>query len=303
MVAGSRGPARASGRQLARALVLAALVALVCTLLRGSTVGAFAQLVGGTVGGRWARRSFFSSQPAAAEKQEKPSSREEKEQEPEEPVLRQKKEREELSNELRKELETLASSLGAATGKVADAPGLLSLIRGKVAGLQAMVDVSPPEQDMNVSRTDSELMRHRLQVAQEAIRTAEVAVLEAEAKAEGCEVEVFFPLAAELNKTRPVSSSRMDQSMPSHSVASTVDEYPVGRTYLTSAEASLARTQAKLAVAEARVEVLRAGLQALGGKLGTGGPLLGEVVMKFMDDKALVRDCSEKVALLQRSQR
>mmetsp|Transcript_110261 Transcript_110261/g.351454 ORF Transcript_110261/g.351454 Transcript_110261/m.351454 type:complete len:277 (-) Transcript_110261:93-923(-) len=276
MVAGSRGPARASGRQLARALVLAALVALVCTLLRGSTVGAFAQLVGGTVGGRWARRSFFSSQPAAAEKQEKPSSREEKEQEPEEPVLRQKKEREELSNELRKELETLASSLGAATGKVADAPGLLSLIRGKVAGLQAMVDVSPPEQDMNVSRTDSELMRHRLQVAQEAIRTAEVAVLEAEAKAEGCEVEVFFPLAAELNKTR---------------------------TYLTSAEASLARTQAKLAVAEARVEVLRAGLQALGGKLGTGGPLLGEVVMKFMDDKALVRDCSEKVALLQRSQR
>mmetsp|Transcript_92060 Transcript_92060/g.263782 ORF Transcript_92060/g.263782 Transcript_92060/m.263782 type:complete len:269 (-) Transcript_92060:74-880(-) len=268
MVAGSRGPTRASGRQPARALVLAALVALACTLLRGSAVGAFAQLVGGTVGSRWVRRSFFSRQPAAAEKQEKPSSREEKEQEPEE--------REELSNELRKELETLASSLGAATEKVADAPGLLSLIRGKVAGLQAMVDVSPPEQDMNVSRTDSELMRHRLQVAQEAIRTAEVAVLEAEAKAEGCEVEVFFPLAAELNKTR---------------------------TYLTSAEASLARTQAKLAVAEARVEVLRAGLQALGGKLGTGGPLLGEVFMKFMDDKALVRDCSEKVALLQRSQR
>lgn len=197
-----------------------------------------------------------------------------------EPKRREKEDREAVSKEVLQELQQVVESLGG-NSQALDVPGQLSLIRSKVASLQALAKAPPPVAGVG-GVTDADALRTRLAAAQELIREAESKVIEAEARAEGCEVELFYPINAELTKTR--------------------SDLRAAEAALAKAEATKEELKAALAAAEARIELLVGGYKDLGTALGVGG-FAGNILMQVMGDEALIKDCKQKVGELKRLKR
>jgi len=187
------------------------------------------------------------------------------------PAPRRQENPKDVSKSLRDELQGLAKSLGAET--TASDAGLVSLIRAKVAGLKALAETKPVEADP-LAEARVEELEARLKYMQIMVTDAEKTAFDAETRAEGCEVELFYPINSELNRTKT------DLREATAAAA--------------KAEARVEELEASLAAAKDRVATLREGMNQIGGQVGVGG-FLGGAVLNILGDKDLVNDIKGKI--------